>query len=135
MINFNKSLHPKHMYRNLRMSITPRVRHEDMPKVDDFTWTNSSISTSIYCEDNLTGQTLFIVPEPKSIREAMLSAYIAGKAAGWKERDAYGNLLLKELFEEEVAHYQLYGYYPDETVKTSDNHVLGKRGHLNLVSG
>ena len=113
-MTFNHKLHPKHIYRDLNPFITPRLRSDDMPDVDDFIFTRGKETRSLWCEDKLTRETLFVCSPPKTMREAMIAGYMMGKAAGYKSHEYYGSGLVDDLFAEDRAHYLLYGYYPDE---------------------
>lgn len=113
-MNFNHKLHPKHIYRNLNPYIAPRLRSDDVPDIDEFNFTSGKETRSIWCEDKDTGKTLFVCAPPKTMREALSAGYMMGKAAGYKTYDRCGEFLIEDLFAENVAHYQLYGYYPDE---------------------
>lgn len=93
----------------------PRLRQDDIPDVNDFEWHTGTETRSIWCTDKETGETLFVVPPPRTLREALLIAYMAGKASGWKDRDYYGgDCLIQEIFGADIAHYQVTGYWPDE---------------------
>lgn len=106
------------MYRILDPYVVPRIRHDDVPDVDDFKWSASKETRAVWCEDKGTGETLFVCSPPKTMREALLAGFMMGKAAGWKERDANGMALIEEIFDQDVAHYTLYGYWPDEHFET-----------------
>ena len=110
----NRDLHPKHIYRSLSPYVTPRLRDEDRPCVDDFNWYQGEVRDVVWCEDKQTNDTLFVCPPPKTMREALLMGFMMGRASGYKEYDYAGLDLLRGIFEEDLAHYQLYGYYPDE---------------------
>jgi len=115
MSNYNHKLHPKHMYRDLSPFVTPRLRGEDMEGLlEEVNFTKGKETRSIWCEDKKTKETLFVCPPPKTMREAIMMGYMMGKAAGYKSRDYFGDDLRTDLFGEDVAHYVLYGYYPDE---------------------
>lgn len=113
-MEFNPKIHPEHLFRNLNPHVTPRVRHEDIPDVDDFEWNFGEKSPSIWCTDKRTQETLFVVAPPKTMREALIAGFMAGFASGYKTFDYTGLRLIEDLYREDVAHYQLYGYYPNE---------------------
>lgn len=113
-MTYNTDLTPKHMYRNMAIAPTPRIRYEDVPEIDDFNWYNGQETRSVWCEDKKTREVLFIVTPPDTMRKALLVGYMAGLAAGYREHHNYGTERIHDLFAEDVAHYQLYGFYPDE---------------------
>ena len=152
-MRFLASLHPKHLYRSLRPYPRPRIRRDDVPDVEDFHWSVGTETRSIWCEDKDTGQTLFVVTPPRTLREALLIGFMAGRADGWKDRDFYGpDDLIKQIYGADMAHYMVTGYWPDEEIDpsgddpdgpdavddlpeqtvTDDRPIRGQRGRLAL---
>lgn len=112
---FNPKLHPKHLWRILNPRPAARIRQDDIPDVEEFEWHTGQETRSIWCSDSETGETLFVVPPPRTMREALLLGFMAGKARGWKDRDFYGGEdLIQQIFGADIAHYQVTGYWPDE---------------------